>query len=164
MFGLESMFGEISGVISSLMTIFAFSAFLWKPCRKKIIDFLVTALKVEEIDDKLDRHMKDDETKKKLYERLDVELHKLENEVEQFIENDKASKKIYREAHLVEIREEIIQIYNKFSEQHYIPIYEKENLIKRYEVYEKLGGNSFVHDIFNDLMALPTSPPQSTDP
>lgn len=146
------------------MTIIAFGAFLWTPCRKKLVSLLIKALRVEEINAKLDRHMADDESKKDMYEHLNTEMHKLECEMERFIETDEEANRIYKEAHLVEIRDEIIKIYYEFINKGYIPMYDKENLVKRYELYEKLGGNSFVHDIFNDLMALPTeSPSESLD-
>lgn len=45
------------------------------------------------------------------------------------------------------LRNSITHIYYKFKEQKRIPIYEKENWLKMYERYQKLGGNSYVAEI-----------------
>lgn len=49
------------------------------------------------------------------------------------------------------LRNEILKIYYKYNKDAQIPQYERENLDYLYQAYEELDGNSFVHDIYDDM-------------
>lgn len=50
------------------------------------------------------------------------------------------------------LRCEILNIYYKGLEKHEIHQYEAENLVKLYEAYKALGGNSFIDEIYSDII------------
>ena len=49
------------------------------------------------------------------------------------------------------LRCEILNIYYKGLEKHEIHQYEAENLVKLYEAYKALGGNSFIEEVYSDI-------------
>ena len=49
------------------------------------------------------------------------------------------------------LRCEILNIYYKGLEKREIHQYEAENLVKLYEAYKALGGNSFIEDVYSDI-------------
>ena len=57
------------------------------------------------------------------------------------------------------LRDRIIQVYNKYSDRGYYPIYERENMQGLSEQYFALGGNGVVHSLLEKLEVLPTEPP-----
>lgn len=51
------------------------------------------------------------------------------------------------------LRTAILNIYYKGLDKKELHQYEAENLIKLYEAYKALGGNSFVDEIYSDMRA-----------
>ena len=49
------------------------------------------------------------------------------------------------------LRCEILDIYYKGLEKREIHQYEAENLVKLYEAYKALGGNSFIEEVYSDI-------------
>ena len=72
-----------------------------------------------------------------------LKLHIIESEKKNLSQN---------EALLCITRSEITAIYYKYFELKAFPIYERENLIKLYDSYEKNGGNSYIHTIVNEML------------
>lgn len=56
------------------------------------------------------------------------------------------------------LRDRIIERYNHYIEQGYIPIYALENVIAMYEAYHALGGNGTITKLVDALKELPTEP------
>lgn len=56
-----------------------------------------------------------------------------------------------RDAHLAELRNSITGIYYKHLGDKKLAAYEKEDLLKMYDVYEKWQGNSYVHAIVQEM-------------
>lgn len=54
------------------------------------------------------------------------------------------------------LRAQIIEIYNKYNEKEYFPIYQRENLRHLTEEYYCLGGNGVVKGLEEKLLQLPT--------
>lgn len=52
---------------------------------------------------------------------------------------------------IVILRHEITNLYNKYKDKEEIPAYAKADWLSLYEKYEKLGGNSYVHEITNRM-------------
>lgn len=63
---------------------------------------------------------------------------------------------LHSEALMSTSRARILDNYYKLMDLGYIKPYQKEALIKEYEIYKKLGGNSFVTSCYEELMELPT--------
>lgn len=57
------------------------------------------------------------------------------------------------------LRDRIIERYNHYMEQGYIPIYGLENVLALYKAYKKLGGNGTITKLVEALKKLPTDPP-----
>lgn len=56
-----------------------------------------------------------------------------------------------RDAHLSELRNSITGIYYKHLEDRKLAAYEKEDLLKMYDVYAAWNGNSYVHQIVSEM-------------
>ena len=46
----------------------------------------------------------------------------------------------------------MLKIYYKHVDEQTIRQYELENFIKLYEAYRSLGGNSFIIDVYNEIL------------
>lgn len=57
------------------------------------------------------------------------------------------------------LRAEIIRQHEKHIERGFCPIYAKDALRREYEAYHALGGNGVITDLYNDVLALPETPP-----
>ena len=53
------------------------------------------------------------------------------------------------------LRDRLIQAYNHYIEQGWIPIYAKDSLVACYKSYEELGENKVITDIMEQLNSLP---------
>jgi len=54
------------------------------------------------------------------------------------------------------LRAQIIQVYNKYMERGYLPIYERENIDELCKQYKALGGNGVITGLIEKLNELPT--------
>lgn len=57
-----------------------------------------------------------------------------------------------QEATICVLRHSITKIYEEYKTQKAFPINIKEDICKMYESYTKLGGNSYVHVIYEEMM------------
>ncbi len=55
------------------------------------------------------------------------------------------------------LRSKLIDYHDKYIPRKYCPIYVKESATRSYEAYHDLGGNGTITQLYNELMALPTS-------
>ena len=58
------------------------------------------------------------------------------------------------------LRDSIINMYNKYSQEQYMPVYEKESLENLYRQYHNLNGNGVVEHLVEKLYNLPAKPSQ----
>lgn len=59
------------------------------------------------------------------------------------------------------IRADIIRIYNKYHDDlEYCPIYVKDALTEEYREYHALKGNGVGTKLYEEVMNLPTEPPE----
>lgn len=54
------------------------------------------------------------------------------------------------------LRNSIIDKYNHYTEQKFIPIYGLDNITAMYEQYHALGGNGTITRLYEELKELPT--------
>lgn len=57
------------------------------------------------------------------------------------------------------LRNEMITMYNKWTEKGYAPIYVRENYKNCYDNYHQLGANGVMTDLYDKFIALPTDKP-----
>ena len=62
----------------------------------------------------------------------------------------------YLESQLCLLRHEITSIYYQYLEEKKIPTHTKESILTMYNQYEKLGGNSYVHTIVEEIKSWET--------
>lgn len=59
------------------------------------------------------------------------------------------------------LRADLIRLYNKYHDDlGYCPLYVKQSLEDEYKQYNALKGNGVGTKIYEDLMELPTEPPE----
>ena len=59
------------------------------------------------------------------------------------------------------LRAEIIRVYNKYhDDKEYCPIYVKQSIEDIYKQYHALKGNGVGTKLYEEIMALPTEPPE----
>ena len=58
------------------------------------------------------------------------------------------------------LRSRMIEMYNKYRDRGYAPIYVKQDFDNCWRQYVILGANGVMNDIYNRFMALPDSPPK----
>lgn len=62
------------------------------------------------------------------------------------------------------LRADLIRLYNKYHDDlGYCPLYVKQSLEDEYKQYNALKGNGVGTKIYEDLMALPTEPPNKEE-
>jgi len=54
------------------------------------------------------------------------------------------------------LRAQIIQVYNKYMDRGYLPIYERENIDELCSQYKALNGNGVITGLIEKLNELPT--------
>lgn len=54
------------------------------------------------------------------------------------------------------LRAQIIDMYERYSEKGFAPIYVRDSFENVYKQYEKLGENGVINDIHTKFLALPT--------
>lgn len=129
--------GAVAGAISAIFTLLILAS---KTIRTWFVD------------------MVSKKAKEKQHEKMMLEIH---NTLKEHIEQDKESRKelkltneLQNEALLSLLRNNITHAYYKWMKLEYIPSYEKENLIKQYNVYHNLNGNSFIDEIYKEMLKL----------
>ena len=62
------------------------------------------------------------------------------------------------------LRAEIIRVYNKYhDDKKYCPIYVKQSIEDIYKQYHALKGNGVGTKLYEEIMKLPTEPPEKED-
>lgn len=79
-------------------------------------------------------------------------LYEIKDMLKQHIAESELKNKSQNEALLCITRSEITGMYYKYFGKKTIPMYERENLIKLYDSYERNGGNSYVHTIVEEML------------
>ena len=59
------------------------------------------------------------------------------------------------------LRDRLLQAFNHYLARGYITAGERDNIENMYTQYEKLGPNNVIHDIYDQVRALPSIPPES---
>lgn len=89
------------------------------------------------------------------HQAMDARFDKLEEMITGLAENQKKiaeDNKKNNSATIADLRHSITDIYDRYLPEKCLPANTKKDLCSLYEVYEGLGGNSYVHEIFEDMM------------
>lgn len=71
----------------------------------------------------------------------------LEKDIKLLVQDNEESKK----RDIVSIRHSITTIYEEYKSRKKFPVHVKEDLLSLFEEYDKLGGNSYVHTIIEEM-------------
>lgn len=128
----------IASYCGSISAIIALIVLIVKPIRSKFVDWISKTSNRDELNAKIDNL---------------TEL--VEKQVEQN-ENQKLELKKQSDALMCSLRTSILSTYYQYHTSEVIPILEKECFAKSCETYFAMGGNSFVHGCYDEIMKLPT--------
>lgn len=98
--------------------------------------------------------------------KREQQVKEINNTVSQLLkyqEQQNETLKIISNASRDTLRNNIIVIYNKYSEVGYFPVHEREPLDHMVQSYYALGGNGVVPSLVEKLLALPTEPEQDNE-
>lgn len=152
-----NMLTLVGALASSLMAIIALVAYFMKPIRNKIISSLSKSLKIDDLNDKMDKHISEDSERKKSIELRDSIMDEIKDKLDMHISHSELNESLSREADLCLIRESINKIYYTYKPIGKIPMYVRENLIKLFNLYESMGGNSYISSVVEELLKLPSN-------
>jgi len=125
---------NIGGIAGSIITIITLIMLIVKPTRNTFIKCIKKTSKVNEND-------------KIIFEMNEM----LKKHIEQDI-NKKEVMALQSEALLCVLRSEITDTYYKYITIKQLRTYERENLVKSYNIYHSLNGNSYVTIIYDEMM------------
>ena len=129
------LLGSCSGAILSIIALI--TTFV-KPLRSKFVGWIFKLTNRKELDSKIDTLTNLVEKQVELNEKLRTTL-------------DSQS-----EALRCCLRTSILATYYKYHTAEAIPLLEKECFTKNCETYFSMGGNSFVHSCYDEIMTKPT--------
>jgi len=120
----------VASALGAIMTITGFLAYVSKPFRMWIRRCIKKTIKDDEQDIMI----------KAMHENIKSILN----------QND-----LMREANLSLIRDNITRAYYKFMEKNEIPSYIRESLVKQYDSYHSMKGNSYIDIIMPEILEIP---------
>lgn len=137
-----------SSIAGEITTIIALLAIILPKSRNAIVKWLKKALEIDRVNKTLDEQSKKNEEREKLIGDL---KNTLDNHVKRYKEyTDRA-----QERDIFMLRSEIDNIYHKYMPLGYITSTAKSDVVKAWELYVAMGGNSYIKSEVTDLMALP---------
>ncbi len=89
--------------------------------------------------------------KKALRNLIREEAKAANQELEDNVKNVKEKLESNEQTTIAMIRHEITETYYKYRDNKKLPSNVKEDVLSLYERYEKLGGNSFVHSLIDEV-------------
>lgn len=89
--------------------------------------------------------------KKALRNLIREEAKAANQELEDDVKNVKEKLESNEQTTIAMIRHEITETYYKYRDNKKLPSNVKEDVLSLYERYEKLGGNSFVHSLIDEV-------------
>jgi len=80
----------------------------------------------------------------------DIMIKEMHKNIQDLVKENKYNRK----ANIATIRDRITHLYYKYYTTGELPEFERENIIKQYEAYINLGGNSYITKLYGELMTL----------
>lgn len=131
------MLSTIAGVCGAISTIITLIVLIFKPVRERFVGWISKTSDKDNIHQKID------------------ELTELVKKLSETNESQNQQMEKTNKALLSTIRKEIVDIYNSCMKNEHITLYIKDTLNSLYAEYVRLGGNSFVHNLVDELNDLP---------
>ena len=128
---------KVAGICGGIVTILGFLSLILKG-PKTLVKKMVTEYGNELIKEQIE---KNDEMMRKQFDSIKELLQEI---------NEEQTKN--KEALLASLRHSITKIYVKYRGEKLLSERSKQDLCSLYATYESLGGNSYVHEIYDDMM------------
>ena len=159
---IQKTISTIQGVVGGITAIFLFQARVYKPIREWLIRKTRNMLKIVEIDKKFDEKFasveqnanEHAETQRKEYAIITGQNTAIENTlvaVLQSVEQVNEKLKNIEDGQRAVLKDAITKTFYKYVKRQAIPIHEKENVTKMYEIYVNMNGNSYVDSIMKAM-------------
>ncbi len=132
--GIITNIGAVIGVVLSCITLITL---LCKPLRNKIAGWIRKTSHMEETRAAVD------EVRAMMQQLMAAE------------ESKQAMLRLFKESQLSLLRDSITDLYFKYLPKKEVPTYERKDMVKLFESYRKLGGNSYVQTIYEEFMEWP---------
>lgn len=126
--------GAIVGLVLSCITLITLCC---KPIRRRLMEWIRQTSKTDETTQLMQ------EFKSLLQSHISLD------------EKKQAKIDLISEAILDLLRDDITRIYFQYIGKGELPAYEKQNLVTLFERYKKMGGNAYIHNVYDELMELP---------
>ena len=104
-------------------------------------------------------------SKMKADERLETAVEKIAARQEQIGDRQEQigdRQVLMQEAIQTITRNALTDIWHRVEPQGYICDWDRENFLKMYAAYSAIGGNSYVHSIYELISKMPSLPPKKT--
>lgn len=131
---MNEIIKDIGGIVGSLITIITFLSIIIKPFRNAIVNWIKSIGKTEKI------------------AKNEKKLNEIKDTLANFVTESKRQSELQNEALLSLIRDNITSIYYKGLTAKTIKVFDKEALIKKFSIYSSMGGNSYIHEIYEEMM------------
>ena len=153
---------SISAILAAITTILVTITKVYKPIRKWFVRRIRSALEIVDVNKKIDDRF--DSIERSVSEHADMQRKEyaiMSGQNEQ-IEKSlgavlSAIEEINEKINNVEnsnravMKDVITKTYYKYARRRAIPIHEKENISKMFEIYEYIGGNSYVAGLMQKM-------------
>lgn len=96
-----------------------------------------------------------EEKRKEFYEavnKLNETMNERFTQLDEKIDGMKAQTEQHKNIAIVELRHSITEVYYQYCDKKSFSHNMKEDVCSLYEAYSKLGGNSYVHEIYEEMM------------
>ena len=90
--------------------------------------------------------------------KINTFIDEVKDDLHDKFERDKIEQHLMKEAITAVTRNDLTAIYNRAIEKGYISDYDRENFEKMYMAYTDLGGNSYIHEIHDQVLKMPRKP------
>ena len=97
-----------------------------------------------------------EEKRKEFYEaveKLNETMNERFTQLDEKIDEMKAQTDQHKNIAIVELRHSITEVYYQYCDKKSFSHNMKEDVCSLYEAYSKLGGNSYVHEIYEEMMS-----------
>ncbi len=146
---MNDMVKQIMAYFGFGITAASFLTVVIKPLRSRFVGWLRTSVGAERQNSIIEQ----------IKTALDEQSGSINKRLEKIFNENKLQNRlieIHTEAHLCTIRNRITNIYYRYYEAEKIPSFEMKNLIEHYELYKKLGGNSYIDRLYEKLICKET--------
>lgn len=149
---LTTLFTSIGTMLTALVGVFTAISVVVKPIRKRIGSWIINSLsranvidtKLANFDTKLEEiHSSIDSIK------TDVEHLRSENQTQN------ESIELIKHANIDEMKHTLTEMYYNAKRDNGISRYNRTNFVTMFETYSRLGGNSYVHELYDQILEMP---------